>query len=73
MVAAEKGGAGQGGMSRRDIHYWKCDRPAAFHGTQARGADSAEIQEALAGQLRARFRSGAVHLHPAGGQGNHLT
>ena len=20
-------------MSRRDIHYWKCDRPAAFHGT----------------------------------------
>ncbi|MEY4200863.1 MAG: hypothetical protein RLZZ265_2603, partial [Verrucomicrobiota bacterium] len=35
-------------MSRRNIHYWKCDRPAAFHGTQTRGEPDARIEQQLA-------------------------
>src|SRR5688572_20808010 len=60
-------------MSRRDIYYWKCDRPAAFHGTQERcGADSAneaQLREAVFEQLRAK----EVSLSAAATQGNHLT
>lgn len=60
-------------MSRRNIHYWKCDRPAAFHGTQTRGEPDAWIELKLAEQLRVRFRTEDVVLQPAGSQGNHLT
>jgi fructosamine-3-kinase len=60
-------------MSRRNIHYWKCDRPAAFHGTQTRGEPDARIEQQLAEQLRERFRAEHVELQPAGSQGNHLT
>lgn len=57
---------------RRGIYYWKCDRAAAFHGTDAtfrRG--SCESQ--FAGVLRERFPGKPVVLRPASGQGNHVT
>lgn len=60
-------------MSRRDAYSWKCDRPAAFHGTQARGAPDATLTDALAGELRRHFAAGTVTLAPGPGQGNHLT
>ncbi len=60
-------------MSRRNIHYWKCDRPAAFHGTQTRGEPDARIEQQLAEQLRDRLCAGSVVLQPACSQGNHLT
>lgn len=60
-------------MSRRDIYYWKCDRPAAFHGTQARGDGNAEITRELERELRRHFDSKNVVLSPGAGQGNHLT
>jgi fructosamine-3-kinase len=60
-------------MSRRDIYYWKCDRPAAFHGTQPRGESSAELASQLHEELRRHFDSKAVELSPGAGQGNHLT
>ncbi len=60
-------------MSRRDIYYWKCDRPAAFHGTQTRGEADAEIERQLGEALRLHFDTQAVALSAGAGQGNHLT
>jgi len=60
-------------MSRRDIYYWKCDRPAAFHGTQARSSTSADIAGLLRDELRRHFSTLDVLLSPGVGQGNHLT
>ncbi len=57
---------------RRSIYYWKCDRPAAFHGTALRH-ESSGMEELLAGALRERFPGGRIVLRPAGGQGNHVT
>lgn len=59
-------------MSRLDIHYWKCDRPAAFHGTQSRVSPAPELQPQLHQALQDHFRT-PVTLKPAHGQGNHLT
>jgi fructosamine-3-kinase len=60
-------------MSRRDIYYWKCDRPAAFHGTQTRGAADAEIEQQLREVLQRHFVTQVVELSAGIGQGNHLT
>lgn len=60
-------------MSRRDIYYWKCDRPAAFHGTQARAAPDAGVEQQLLGALRQHFDTAAVRLSTGASQGNHLT
>lgn len=60
-------------MSRRDIYYWKCDRPAAFHGTQTRGEDDLQIAQQLEDELQRHFGIKNVVLSPGAGQGNHLT
>ncbi len=60
-------------MSRRDIYYWKCDRPAAFHGTRERGGPDAETENRLRDALRETFLAREVCLKPGAGQGNHLT
>jgi hypothetical protein len=60
-------------MSRRNIYYWKCDRPAAFHGTQSRGESNAELESEVREELRCHFDSKAIELSPGAGQGNHLT
>jgi fructosamine-3-kinase len=60
-------------MSRRDIYYWKCDRPAAFHGTQSRGAADANRASELEIELCRHFDTKNVVLSPGAGQGNHLT
>lgn len=60
-------------MSRRDIYYWKCDRTAAFHGTQTRGGDDAELEQQLRDALQQHFNAKAVVLSAGAGQGNHLT
>jgi len=57
---------------RREIYYWKCDRPAAFHGTTERSevfSGEAELASALA----THFSGASLSLRPAGGQGNHRT
>lgn len=59
-------------MSRRDIYYWKCDRPAAFHGTDER-RPRAQLEAALRDALAAHFDERDFQLAPGGGQGNHLT
>ncbi|MBK8038586.1 MAG: phosphotransferase [Verrucomicrobiaceae bacterium] len=60
-------------MSRRDIYYWKCDRPAAFHGTQSRGEADANLAVQLEKELCRHFDTKNVVLSPGAGQGNHLT
>jgi len=63
-------------MSRQDIYYWKCDRPAAFHGTQERdgaAVNEVPIEAPLAAALREHFGTSAITLSPGAGQGNHLT
>src|SRR5688572_18111577 len=57
---------------RRAIYYWKCDRPAAFHGTNG-AAPRARLEEELRAALTECFPETPVTLTPAGGQGNHLT
>jgi fructosamine-3-kinase len=60
-------------MSRRDIYYWKCDRPAAFHGTQTRGEADADLASHLEQELQRHFDTKNVVVNPGAGQGNHLT
>lgn len=60
-------------MSRRDIYYWKCDRPAAFHGTRSRGEADANLAAQLEKELQRHFDTKNVVLSPGAGQGNHLT
>lgn len=60
-------------MSRRDIYYWKCDRPAAFHGTQTRGEADAQMEHQLREVLQRHFVTQVVELSAGIGQGNHLT
>lgn len=60
-------------MSRRDIYYWKCDRPAAFHGTQTRGESNSDMESQLREALLGHLGATDVNLSPGAGQGNHLT
>jgi aminoglycoside phosphotransferase (APT) family kinase protein len=58
--------------SRRDIYYWKCDRPAAFYGTEER-RDPQALQCLLLGALQLHYSGKNIELRHAGGQGNHIT
>lgn len=60
-------------MTRKHIHYWKCDRPAAFHGTDIRRENSADLEAQLSKALASHFEVSQVTLEPGIGQGNHLT
>ena len=60
-------------MSRGNIYYWKCDRPAAFHGTHSRGEADANLAAQLETELQRHFDTKNVALSPGAGQGNHLT
>jgi len=60
-------------MSRRDIYYWKCDRPAAFHGTGPGPRTDEVSEEAIREALTEYFHPDTLTLSPAAGQGNHLT
>ncbi len=60
---------------RRDIYYWKCDRPMAFHGTdqrRPRGENEPETREQVAELLRRRFDGASLDARGGGAQGNHL-
>jgi hypothetical protein len=57
---------------RSAIYYWKCDRPAAYHGTAERDARP-DIEQMIRAELGARFPAQPLEVSPAGGQGNHIT
>lgn len=58
---------------RTDIYYWKCDRAAAFHGTDGDAAAARDLEPALRHALALRFPGRTLVLRPADGQGNHRT
>ena len=60
-------------QDRTGIYYWKCDRAAAFHGTDAVRPNNPLLQSQLQSALEKRFPGVPVELHPADGQGNHRT
>ena len=60
-------------MSRKDIYYWKCDRPAAFHGSQTRGEPEATMEGLLRDALREKLNAQCIELSAGVGQGNHVT
>lgn len=60
--------------TRRGIYYWKCDRPAAFHGVLRQRSESADAS-ILAGlrELLGETFPGPLNLKPAVGEGTHRT
>lgn len=58
---------------RRDIYYWKCDRPAAFHGTEVRREKDPLIEASLQEAIRTTLGCTNLTLTVANTQGNHLT
>ncbi len=63
--------------TRRDIYYWKCDRPAWQQFLVAARAPAGEtaqqIVQQLEQELHRQFDTHKVQLSPGAGQGNHLT
>lgn len=60
---------------RASIYYWKCDRPAAFHGV-FRAPDSGTAAEGILPRLSTLLEKAfgePVRLSEAGGKGNHRT
>ena len=60
-------------QDRTGIYYWKCDRAAAFHGTEVQRPDTPALEPQLRAALAKRFPGSALVLTPANGQGNHRT
>lgn len=60
-------------QDRTGIYYWKCDRAAAFHGTEAVRPDNPLLMPQLQRALERRFPGVPINLRPADGQGNHRT
>lgn len=61
--------------ARRNIYYWKCDRPAAFYGLQGPRSSRpvAEIERMLLEVMVERFSGDRIELSEGLGQGNHIT
>ncbi len=60
-------------QDRTSIYYWKCDRAAAFHGTETLCPHAPGLERQLRAALARRFPHAALELTPADGQGNHRT
>lgn len=63
----------QTSQDRYSIYYWKCDRAAAFHGTEAIRPDNPQLETQLLSALKKHFPDTPLALYPANGQGNHRT
>ena len=60
--------------NRKDIYYWKCDRPSAFYALEGTQEEKSSItEELLYSLLKGHFGNNNFTFRPAGGQGNHLT
>ncbi|MCW0216758.1 MAG: aminoglycoside phosphotransferase family protein [Prosthecobacter sp.] len=59
-------------MNRSHIHYWKCDRPAAFHGTETQ-TDIENLRPQILTLLQSFHPGLTINLTDGGGQGNHRT
>jgi hypothetical protein len=61
--------------NRKNIYYWKCDRPSAFYALQGISfkKDSPISENSLVSLLSRYFGSNEFSFRPVGGQGNHIT
>lgn len=60
-------------MSRSNIYYWKCDRPAVLHGTARRSTDLPSVAQAARSALSKTLGVSNITLTLFPSQGNHLT
>lgn len=59
---------------RRDVYYWKCDRPAAFHGSQVQEESRDQhLELQILALLQSLYPGQTLWPRNAGGQGNHRT
>lgn len=59
---------------RKNIYYWKSDRPYVDGNVQSLDTlNLVELKKLLREYLIVHFRKGLQELRPAGGQGNHIT
>lgn len=60
---------------RRDVYYWKSDRPAAFSGVSPIAAENPRpgVELMLREAIGRTFHAEPESLRPGAGQGNHLT
>jgi fructosamine-3-kinase len=58
---------------RSQTFYWKCDRPAAFHGTEETRLDETRLAAQLADVLHKQFPGRVDQITVAASQGNHRT
>ncbi len=59
---------------RKNIYYWKSDRPYVDGNVQSLNTiNVVELEELLRNYLIHHFKKDLVELRPAGGQGNHIT
>ena len=57
---------------RSTIYYWKCDRPAAFHGT-SENFERGKYENLVMDIIKKCFPGKQTSLRPSSGQGNHIT
>lgn len=57
---------------RGQVYYWKCDRPAAFHGTEMQTSE-ADLHPQVLALLKKQNPGLTIDLKEGGGQGNHRT
>lgn len=60
-------------MTRKEIYYWKSDRPYAIANTQSVSDDRFLLERQLINYLKEYFVDNTITIKPAGGQGNHIT
>lgn len=58
---------------RSQTFYWKCDRPAAFHGTEERTRDESLLLQQVTDVLMRTFPQRVSEVAVAKSQGNHRT
>lgn len=60
-------------MSRRDVYYWKSDRPNAFFALNDKNNIPNELYPDVERLAKSFFQSNYFSLKSTGGQGNHIT
>lgn len=74
MIFDNPGNAKNKMVNRKNIYYWKCDRPSAFYALEGKQEEKSNITENLLHSLLSDyFGDDGFNFRPAGGQGNHLT
>jgi len=58
---------------RREVYYWKCDRPSIMENSGCRSMERKNLEERLKQVVGEKLGLSEIELKPGVGQGNHLT